>query len=155
MQYQIKFYINYEGFEDREPTEAEYEGLRVALEAFFFRYIGQQYESNPQLALIHHDLAIVVAEYIPTPTEDRYTHRIVFQSDYAFDGGEPPVSEIFSFYDSMSLQQLTEEGVWPAEPFRGLFYYTAGIFWSILDGDGDANVTGSNTTVAPIMGGNA
>jgi len=131
MKYEIKFYINYDGFVDREPTEEEYEGLRESLEAYFLTYIGQQYEANPSggTDLVAHNMTLLEADYIPNPTEDRYTHRLFFQSDFAFAGRDPPVKDLFGYYETMSLQELTEKGVWAARPQPGLFYYTAGIFW--------------------------
>lgn len=147
MRYEIKFFIDYAGFEDREPTEEEYAGLRVALEDFFFRYIGGKYENNTNTELLRHDLAILDKEYIPIPTEDRYSHRVEFKSDFIFDGLTPAMRDIWGHYDNMSLQQLTEQGVWSANPLYGLFYFTAGILWTQLE-EGSTDTASENVSRA-------
>ena len=144
MAYKIKFYIDYEGFVDREPTPEEYEGLRTSLEAYFFRLISGYYANSTNYVVTGHKLSLVKKEYIPNPTEDRYTHCLYFVSDFTFAGATPAAKEIFLVYDDMSLQQMTDEAIWTAEPQGGLFFATSGILWT-TDADYGQGVTNNVT----------
>lgn len=130
LEYTLKFYINYDGFVDREPTDVEYEGLRVSLEAFFFKLIEREYEASPETDLKSHDLTLREPTYIPNSTEDRYSHSLQFESDFAFTGVNPPVEDLYNIFDQMSLEELTAEAVFAAKPRHGIFFYTAGILWT-------------------------
>jgi len=130
MLFQLKFYIDYGDFVDRAATSLEIEGLRLALEAFFYDLIAREYEDSPETELINHDLIVIEAKYTPNPIEHRYSHSIKFASNFTFTGVNPPVKNLFEVYDQMSLQELTEKGVWAAKPRHGVFFYTAGILWT-------------------------
>jgi hypothetical protein len=130
MLYSIKFYIDYEGFLDREPSPEEYEGLRASLEDYFFQLIDSHYKNSTEYKLTGHALALVQRDYIPNPIEDRYTQSLNFVSDFTFAGAEPSAAEIFDVFQYMSLQTLTDQAVWTAEPKEGIFYATSGILWT-------------------------
>jgi hypothetical protein len=143
MLYNIKFYINYEGYVDREPTPEEYEGLRASLQDYFFQLIDSHYKNSTEYKLTGHTLALVQKRYIPNPTEDRYTQSLNFVSDFTFAGADPPAEEIYDVFHNMSLQTLTDQAVFAAEPKEGIFYATSGILWTthVDYGQGNMNQT--------------